>query len=198
MRLSLGVASDPPSKYKWPLLLPGPGHSCSLFWFLFETQCSEFFPLNKRTPQGQTQSSHWWVDVKVNDNIFVHHWVLGCIQHAYSYMCQDCSPSSLVFWELLLRKVEAGPSQRVVSSVAMGSGEAWPCGQRLWAVGRPWPWSCAQIWYLPYETIIRDWWMEKLPEWGWGGKQEKHLRYHEGCLAQWDIFPPTDTEAEPL
>lgn len=46
---------------------------------------------------------------------------------------------------------------RVVSAVALGSGEAWPCGQRLWAVGRPWPWSCAQIWYLPYETIIRDW-----------------------------------------
>ena len=44
-----------------------------------------------------------------------------------------------------------------VSSVALGSGEAWPCGQRLCIVGRPWPWSCAQIWYLPYETIIKDW-----------------------------------------
>lgn len=94
------------------------GDSYSLFWFLFETQGSGFFPYKTRTPQGQTQSSHWWVDIDVNGNIFVHHWVLGCIQHAYNYMLRDCSPPSLVFWERLLRKVEPGPSQSVLS----GSG----------------------------------------------------------------------------
>ena len=66
------------------------------------------------------------MDIKVNGNIFVHHLVFGCIQHAYNYMLQDCSPPSLVFWKLLLRKVEPGEVKILSLSAELGLNLASP------------------------------------------------------------------------